>query len=368
MKENESDFHYLPETVKDELMSLHDSISAKSETISKDVWEHFTPEFLDTQSGSIDVPEAIKLQHDRRTLYESARSSQIEAHVKIPTPHIATIYHFGDIHWGSVFCNDKLWDEYRTKVMETPGAYIMFYHNLVDNAIPAKFPSNMLRNGVPPDVQFSVMQSWIKELDAKGKILGAVTSDCHEGWSWQQTGQDASKLLYGYEGRQFPLLENGGILDVSVGNETYQIGMWHKQGPFHSNFNTEHSLRQLRRLRHESTTDIEVGAHYHDAVASADWSGALNRLKLAHYLAVGTFKGVPSGDEKNYITDRWAVDKFGSSGEPPGVSTTLWPDVHRISHEVDFETGLEKHLSLRTYYLVKEMGLEEEFTRILGQP
>jgi len=368
MTPEQDDFNYAPESVKDEWNELFNELDEKVCKTEREKWEHFTPKFLDnkTQSGNVLI-DAEKAQQSRRDLYESERIGQSEAHIKIDSVSPITIFHIGDIHWGSVFTNSELWDYHRKKILETPGAYVMLYHNLVDNGIPGKFPSNTLTNGVPPNTQFEVMQSYLKELNDKGKILAAIDGDCHEGWSWQVAGISPGKLLYGFEGRKFPLLENGGILHLEVNEQKYSIGMWHKQGPFNSRFNPEHSLRQNRRLNHESLTDIEVGAHYHNTGASASYEGSINNMKPVNWIRVGTYKGVPSflGEEPNFITDKWAIDKFGTSGQMPGTSTILWNNEKRIDPTLDFETGIEKHMAIRSLALVKEMGLLDKLNKLM---
>ena len=362
----EKDFNYAPETVKEEWNDLFNQMSEASTKIPKKDWKHFTPEFLDAHSGTVEIKQALEAQQERRNLYESQKISQLEGTVKIESKHPITVFPIGDIHFGSVFCNTELWNNHREKILKTPGAYVVFLHNLVDNGIPGKYPSNTLNNGIPPHEQFRVMQEWIKELDKKGKVLSAIFSDCHEGWSFTSAGVDAEKLLYGYKDRKFPVIENGGILNLEVNDQKYSIGLWHKQGPFNSRFNPEHALRQNRRLNHEGQTDVEIGAHYHNTAASANYEGAKNRMKPVHFIRVGTYKGVPTSlNEQEYITDRWAVEKFGSSGQIPGTALMFFNNEHRIDNSLDFETAIEKHMAIRTLALVREMGLLDKLNKLM---
>lgn len=365
-----SQIEYAPREVQEEWKDLFlEKVSEASLKVERGKWEHFTPQFLDTASQDFATSEALEIAQARRDIYQAEKISQLEAHVHIETSMPITVFHLGDIHFGSIFTNNELWEYYRHRIIDTPGAYVIFYHNLVDNAIPGKFANNILNNAVPPDIQFKTMQAWIKELDEAGKVLGAIEGDCHEGWSWQLAGVSASNLLYGYEGRRFPVLENGGVLYITIGREKYGIGLWHKQGPFNSNFNPEHSLRQNRRLYHEGETDVEVGAHNHIAAASASWVGSRRVLRPVHWIRVGTFKGVPTfpGHENDFVTDHFPVDRRGISGEPPGASTTFWDKEHWLDSSLEFDVGIEKHLAIRTLALVREMGLEEELKRIMKQ-
>lgn len=359
MREKDSDFKYAPETVREEWLSL---VRQLDERADPNALEHFTPDFVRLQGQT---PEQIDLIQQaarvRRELYSAEFSGQTEAEVKVKGKLPVTIVHIGDIHWGSIFCNQDLWDSHRKTILETPGVYVMLYHNLVDNAIPGKFPDGTLSNGVPPQEQFTIMQHWIRELESRGKILGAVDGDCHEGWSWSVAGQSPGKLLYGYKGRKFPLLQNGGILTVKFAGDQFRIGMWHKQGPFNSRFNPEHALRQNRRLYHEGGTDLEVGAHYHDATASMSYEGNYGQRRPVGWLRVGTYKGVRGGN----LTDKWAVDKFGTSGEDPAPSTILMPEGHIFDTTLDFETGIAKHEAFRTIILIHQMGLADQLRDLL---
>jgi hypothetical protein len=346
-----------------------EDISNASSKVAKEKWMHFTPQFLDTESKNYEPSQTLIVAKERRQLYAEHKLDQQEATVKIKTNMPITIIPMGDIHWGSIFTNYELFEKHRKTILETPGLYTIFMHNLVDNGIPGKYPNNTLNNGVTPADQFRTMQSYIKELDDKGKVLGAVTSDCHEGWSWSVAGVDASTLLYGYRGRKFPIIENGGILHVKVGKnnaEQYNLGLWHKQGPFNSRFNPEHALRQNRRLYHEGSTDIEIGAHYHNTTVSASYEGARDIQKVVNWIRVGTYKGVASENEKNTVTDRWSVDKFGTSGNPPGATVTLWSNRHTVDNQIDFDTAVEKHLAIRTFALVTEMGLADRLNTLMN--
>ncbi|KKQ98998.1 MAG: hypothetical protein UT24_C0029G0010 [Candidatus Woesebacteria bacterium GW2011_GWB1_39_12] len=370
MREVKGDFSYAPEEVKDEWMDLMTDISNASLKVERKKWEHFRPDFLDTQSRNYDAQQVLKSMSERRILYQQSKIEQMEGHIKIKTDMPITVIPIGDIHLGSVYHNHELFQKHITTIMETPGVYVLFLGNEVDNAIPAKFPANLLANSIPPQEQFKIMQYYIKMLDKDNRVLGAVVSDCHQGWSWSVAGIDGHELLYGYKGRKFPVLENGGLLHLFVGKgrnvQDYNIGLWHKQGPFNSRFNPEHALRQNRRLYHESKTDAEIGAHYHNTTASASYEGTKTEMRPVHWIRVGTYKGVPFADEKDFITDKWISEKAGTSGQRPGTALHFWADRHEIDDSIDFDTAIEKHMAIRTYALIQEMGLEERFLKLLN--
>jgi len=212
----ESDFSYAPEGVKDDWNSLMKEISNASLKVQREKFEHFDPQFLDTQSSNYDASQVLKVIKERRQLYKDHKIDQQEGHIKIKTNMPITIIPIGDIHWGSIYTNYDLFEDHRKKILETPGVYTVLMHNLVDNGMPGKFPSNTLSNGVPPAEQFKSMQSYIRELDKKGKILGAVTSDCHEGWCVSAESTALSK-------------DRGWINDPKIGEKILTLNMFTKK-------------------------------------------------------------------------------------------------------------------------------------------
>src|SRR3990172_5917232 len=119
-------FDYAPETIKEEWNDLFNQMSEASVKIPKKDWKHFTPEFLDSHSGTVEITQALEAQQQRRNLYESEKISQLEAHVKIETKHPVTVFPIGDIHFGSIFTNTELWNTHREKILKTPGTYVVF--------------------------------------------------------------------------------------------------------------------------------------------------------------------------------------------------------------------------------------------------
>lgn len=311
-------FSYAPEEIKQEWNEVFGAIAEKAGGMTEGDWSHFTPAFLDTKTQDLDTLQILRTIQEGQKVARAEKISQPEAKVKIDTALPASVFFIGDIHLGSTFTNTKLWEAHRQAILDTDGAYVVFLHNLVDNAI--KFEGGHLDNVIHPVEQFKLMQAEIKQLDKAGKVLAVIDSDCHEGWSYVKTGIPASNLLYGYQGRNFPVLENGGLLNLQVGKEKYDIGLWHKAGPFNSQFNPEHALRQNRRMSGR-LTDVEAGAHNHVSAVSEDWEGYKERGKKVVYVRCGTYKGVWLKD-KTPLHDRFVVDRRGISGEPPGNSVT----------------------------------------------
>ena len=336
---------YLPpeargETLEKEFLKKIESGNLFSRERSK--WKHFTPEFVGTQSQTLNIGRVFRQISLAVKGYEESRLSQAEGYVKIDTAYPIAITHLGDLHLGSVYTNHREILRKIDQIKKTPNMYVVFMANLIDNAIPSQFPSNMLVNVIPPDRQVAVMRRLVQDLDRMGKVIGAVTSPCHEGWSWKHTGQDINDLIFGYSGRKFPILENGGLLHIKVGNQPYIGALYHQVGPYESNFNETHALRQLNRLTLNMKADWVAGAHKHFAAAQEVYEGTGKYRKLVVYIRTGTEKGTGK------IHDQWAKERYGNTGEPTGQTVFLWPGHRKLAAECHFDTAV---LAQEAYYV-----------------
>lgn len=301
-------------------------------------WEHFTPTFVGTQVQTLDVEDLTRQMRASQRLFKAARIGQSESRVSIPATVPIAIFFVGDVHFGSVYTDTERFVREMTEIENTAGCYVCFMANMIDNGIPAQFPSNMLVNTTPPDKQVVYMRRLAERLNAKGKLLGAVTSPCHSGWTWKATGQDLNALMFGFEGRNFPVLDNGGRLYVKVGKTTYCVVLYHQCKPFESNFNETHALRQMNRLNLMMEGDVLVGAHKHFATAQLVYEGVgENHRKEVAYIRSGTYKGVSE------IHDQWAVGQWGTTGEPSAQSVILWASERRMAVSLDFRAGIDTY-------------------------
>jgi hypothetical protein len=305
-------------------------------------WEHFTPDFVGTKAQAFDLEQGLHHVREATHIYQEGRLSQREGTITLRNGLPITVFFIGDVHFGSLYTDHALFMSHIRQIAESPNSFVVFMSNLIDNAMPSQFPSNMLVNALPPDKQVVAIRKITQELDQRGKVLGAVTSSCHEGWTYKHTGQDINALMFGYEGRKFPVLENGGRLNLQFPGRSLVMALYHKTGPFESNFNETHSIRQMNRLRLNMEGDIVVAAHKHFAAAEVVYEGIGQRhRKPVAYIRSGTYKGV--GD----VNDRFAVDNYATTGEPGGQSVTIWPDRGMMDAHLDFDLGImAQHVNL----------------------
>lgn len=336
MKEgDEFTFHPDVNGLTDEQARLGEA-AAKSKSGGK--WDHFTPEFVGTKAQEFSLGDLQRQINASRDIFLAGRLSQPEGEVRIDSPWPIAIAFLGDLHLGSIYTNT---DEVLRKVdvvKRTPNLYACFMSNLIDNAIPSQFPSNMLVNAIPPDKQVVMIRKITEELNGMGKLVGAVTSPCHEGWTYKHTGQDINALMFGFPERKFPVVENGGRINIHAGEALYVLALFHQCGVYESNFNETHALRQLNRLNLGMEADCVVGAHRHVATAQVVYEKTGEHRKTVAYIRSGTEKGT------SIPHDQYSVDRYGTTGEPTGQILHIWPNERKLDATCDFDLGVNSHM------------------------
>jgi hypothetical protein len=346
------DGRYIPNEyfgISDEQASgLYD---VEHEEWGKRTWDHFTPEFVGTKAQEVDLEDLQGHMSSAIELYEQARLSQPEGAVYFRTADPVTVFFIGDVHYGSIYTDHDLFLGHIRQIVETPNCFAVFMSNMIDNAQPSRFPDSMLANGLTPDKQVVAIRRISEELNDRGKLLGCVTSACHEGWTSKATGQDVNALMFAFPDRHFPVLENGGrlYLNFPLQDRPCTLGkqcdewqrltaaLYHTVGPFESSFSKTHGPKQMNRLRLQQQADIVVAAHKHTADAEVDIEGFGKYQRPVAYIRSGTYKGIKSPH------DKWAIDRLAVSGQTGGQSVTISPRAGVIDSSATFECGIIKH-------------------------
>jgi len=318
-------------------VSLEETIGA----IANGKVEHVTPEYVDTKVSELNLTDVRNAIRARTVLRNNHMLGQYSATVNIRSPHPVLVVAFGDQHYGSGDTDHDRIDRDVGYILDTPGVYTFLMGNIIDNAIPSQFPDGMLQNVIPPEEQVIAMRKIIQELDAAGKILGTVEAPCHEGWTWKKAGQDINRLMFGYEGRKFPVMENGGKLTIVVNEIPYRFAMYHQTGPFNSNLNKNNGTKRMRELQH-SNADVVAAAHHHVSEAMQTYADKGEDMRPVVYLRTGCYK----------LDDKWAGGKGFIKGEPGGQSVQLWHNEKRMQPSLDIETALQTHTALALYHRV----------------
>lgn len=306
---------------------------------------HVTPEYINTKVSECNLDDVRGAIKSRMKLRNAHMLTQYSAKIRIQANEPVLAVLFGDQHYGSGDSDHERIERDFALIKNTPGVYAFFMGNLIDNAIPAQFPDGMLQNIIPPEEQVVAMRKMVQELDGAGKVLGAVTCPCHEGWTWKKAGQDINRLMFDYEGRKFPVMENGGKLLLTleapydIPDVTYYFALYHQVGPFNSNFNKSHGPQQKKRMEH-ANADVVAAAHHHTAEALQTYHGKHEDQRAVAFMRTGCYK----------LDDQWAGGKGLGKGEPGGQSISLWPGIKRMQPRLEIEAAIEEHQALSLLY------------------
>ena len=200
---------------------------------------HATPRFVDKKPAQTDVYEkGLEVYRARREFLIANRPYQESATAVLSSDIPVTVVGIGDVHMGSAYSDFDVFNRDTDLIEKTPGMYAVFLSNLVDVPLPSQYPDSMLVNPLTPHEQAEVMNDKLRQLDAKGKLLGMVRSPCHEGWTERRAGIDIQKLIF--MGTSIPMMKNGGIVDLrfvdqeedkqDVATQTYGLGLYHQFG------------------------------------------------------------------------------------------------------------------------------------------
>lgn len=328
------------------------SLEARIREESLKTVEHVTPEYVGVKASICSLPEVEDAIAARLKLRSSHKLTQYKAKVVIPIHSPVLVTFFGDLHYGSGDADHDLIKEHFKLVRDTPGAYAVLMSNLIDNAIPAQFPDGMLQNVIPPEEQVIAMRQHVQELDGLGKILAAITSPCHEGWTFKKAGQDINRLLFGYDGRKFPILENGGKLLVNLDGVEYNLALYHQIGPFNSNLNKNNGTQRMRQLQHRNA-DVVAAAHHHVGEVMQNFTDRSEDRNIVCYLRTGCYK----------LDDQWASGKGYIKGEPGGQSVLLYNRRKKMQPFLELETAIETLQAISVYQrvIIPEAAVSKAF-------
>ena len=318
-------------------MTSYQEIATDDEIASTSSF-HFSPEYLDTKVSTLDISTLRSTIDQKIRTRNAAKLSQYAAHVNIPSQDPVLIVFLGDAHLGSGDTDHDRFFRDLQRIKETPGVYTIFGGNMIDIAIPKKFPDGMLQNAIPPEEQVALMRKITQELNNDNKLLAVLETPCHEGWTYAATGQDIHKLLYDVDNRKFPIMENGSKLLLKTGTIEYYLAMYHQLGPFNSNLNKNNGTQRMRQLQHRNA-DIVTAAHHHTAEAMQTYCDKQEDQKPVCYLRTGCYK----------LDDLWAGGKGYIKGEPGGQSVRLYADKKVMQPYLDLNLAIDEHQAIVAY-------------------
>lgn len=328
--------------------SLEETV-AKLASDGKGKVTHLSPEYIDTRISTMNLSDVEGAIRARMSMRKKNKLTQYSARVNIPSNLPILLVLMGDNHYGSGDTDHELMLKDFETIKSTPGVYVAFMANLIDNGIPGQFPDGMLQNVIPPEEQVIAMRKYIQDFDSLNKVVGAIVSPCHEGWTWKKAGQDINRLLFDYEGRKFPVLENGGKLILDVNGAEYYTALYHQLGPFNSNLNKNNGTQRMKQLQHRNA-DIVAAAHHHTSEAMQTFSDKGDDMKPICYLRTGCYK----------LDDQWSKGKGYVGGEPGGQSVILFPQVKKMQPVLELDTAIRLHKGVYLQRLLENEGLADK--------
>ena len=245
----------------------------------------------------LDVIRTLSNLENRENLWKE----RVRVEVESPMPFVF-LMPLSDLHIGS---HEVDYDELSKYLGLLKGYPIItaLVGDLGDFFNPVRHPQGMQKN-TSITLQINAMKKFFEEF--KDKITCIVSDPSHVDWAYQAAGIDVYQLLANLYG--IPLLQSGGILELSTGKTTYNIALFHKIAKFNSSFNPTHAGKRVLE-RHEEDIDIVVSGHQHRGGAEIT---PIIRGKKRAIIQMGTFK----------TKDEWG-SKQGFVGRPHVFFPTL---------------------------------------------
>jgi len=188
-----------------------------------------------------------------------------------------------DVHIGNQGCDLETLSEYLKFLKDQP-VYTVLVGDLGDFFSPTKHPDGMLGDVIPPDDQMLLLRRFMQTYQEK--ILAVVQDSSHVDWVRQAAGIEPYRWMT--EDLGIPLINNGGMMDISVNNQSYSMTLYHEIARYNSSFNRTHALKRMREL--DRPADVVVGAHRHIGAMEK----AVHQEGKPLFIQLGTFKTADS--------------------------------------------------------------------------
>lgn len=258
-----------------------------------------------------------QLQAEQRKLISINR----DVHVQINTEHPIGIVFTADWHIGSEGTDYQQLERDIELIHSNPYLYAYVGGDAIDNFILQKMIAASRSQLVTPPVQWYLFEQFLQKMN--GSIL-AVGAGNHDNWSVQMAAIDrvadiAKRLNVVYTGQ-------GGMLNLTVGSQTYKIFRRHKFR-YNSSLNILNSVKRMYDMGPDSW-DVGVIEHWHVGGAEIFMKHGRNRVAIV----VGTYK----------VFDQWAVDMgfYGSQVMNPVV--VFWPNEFRYELRMDLQAAAQE--------------------------
>ena len=312
--------HLLPSRTVDSICSRARRLGKISGVVGNQASakEHAMPRFIPG------LPSSDDMTFDE--LWEAAFAFQMagsrlstrfdEVSIELDVDHPIAVCFVADTHIGSL---DVPLDVVRSRfeILEKyPHIYPAGCGDMVDNYIPTSHAAGMFGQIFPPELQKELVENLYSKL--KGRWLWLIQG-CHDEWS--HTADDFDLTKYMAKHLECANLGFGGLVNLTVGKQLYQIAARHKYR-YNSSLNPVHTCMQL--VRHDyKTADVAVVAHNHVTAILQNNEPDKDRV----YVRPGTMKGA----------DRWtrSVGYKETGRNMPCI--VFWPNKRQMMSFMDIE-------------------------------
>jgi hypothetical protein len=250
--------------------------------------------FRQKQPDKIEFARHLARLQELQSLREETNlwRESVDLHIDIGKPYLPIIG-LSDFHLGHEGVNMERLTDYLNFLRDYPVLSIVL-GDMVDMFAPMKHPHGMLKDVIPPDDQVMLAQQFFTTF--KDKIIASVQTKSHDGWSKELTGVDVQRLMV--EDLGIPLLEGGGIVNLTVNNQKYKILCFHEIARYNSSLNVLNANRRMLEVHKDA--DIVLSAHGHIGAMGK----FVQREGMPYLIRCGTFK-----TEDEFGTQRGLVPK-----------------------------------------------------------
>jgi len=241
--------------------------------------------------SDVEDEELQTFKHYVKLQKESPNKPDVrECSLSIPGDY-ALIIGLADCHFGSIYTDVDRAEEVKEVCATTPNVYGFYGGDLTD-----------YEGSGPPDIRFdqafahpkttrAMAESWIKEFN--GSMLLMVTG-CHDNWTYRWTGETFPERLTKYIPTK-AVFNDSVIVNLTVGDVTYQGHVGHKAGKGNSRYNPSHG--GFQEMRETFDGDFVMTAHRHTPGIAMQFI----RQKPCMVINCGTFKKIDFFSNKQFL-------------------------------------------------------------------
>lgn len=288
---------------------------AKKSVLSADANPMIQPVEWPQNTNRVDTSQATRqVESAKINLKKNIKQSSCWIKRTIPTDRPIGLVFMSDVHIGSSAIDREALDEHLNLIEANKDAlWIMKGGDWWDN-----FPQGFKDAGAPagaalsPGEQVSEVENILDRFDKQ--IVASIAGN-HDKMLAKKAGIDIDYFIY--RGRSFPHLPEGGIIELTVGQQMYLI-LWKHEYRFNSYQNDTHAHKQMRRILCP-TADIVTLEHLHKGTVESALHGGVYGQDPVVYAQSGTYK----------IVDPFSMYKY-KPGQVSPITIVVFPDQKKM--------------------------------------